>query len=143
MYGQLLPAHRLGEVEALAAVCAQIRQPSALVGRLHPGGDDGQPEPVSKVDDRGHNLLAGRGLGEPGDEAATDLERMEREGVEMAESRIHAPEVIQGEPDAQRAELREDDERTLLVPDQHPLGHLEREQPRSHAAGVEGSRDQA
>ena len=77
--------HRFGEVEALAGIGAEHGQRLVLLGGLHPFGDDGHSEPVGELDDRAHDRVPVRIGGQLGDERLVDLDRVDRERVEVAE----------------------------------------------------------
>src|SRR5581483_5809052 len=62
---------------------------------------------------------------ETGDEAAVDLELVEREAAEVRERRVAGTEVVDREPDAERLERAERLTGRVDVVEEHALGDLE------------------
>jgi hypothetical protein len=73
--------HRLGP---LASVRAQTGHRLVLSGGLDPFADDSHLEAVRQLDDRGHDHLAVGVGGEVSDELLVDLDRVDREGAQVA-----------------------------------------------------------
>ena len=118
---------RAGATEevALAAIAAHRPQPRQLQRRLQPLGDDGDAEGVAEVDD---GLDDRRVLGveaEPGDEATVDLDRLDREPLEVRQRRVAGAEVVDGEVQAEAAQVAQGDRRRLDVGEQRGLGDLQ------------------
>jgi len=76
---------RAGEVVALGEGTAQPAQPGRLVRRLHPLGDDRQPERVRQADDRPDDRGVVGVRPQPGDEGPVDLEGVDREALEVGQ----------------------------------------------------------
>src|SRR5829696_1982589 len=110
------------EEVALTAVAAHRAEARQLQWRLQALGDDGDAERVPEVDDR---LDDRRVLGveaEPGDEAAIDLDRLDREPLEVRERRIPGAEVVDGQVKSEAAQVAQGDRRRLDVGQQRGLG---------------------
>ena len=93
------------EVEALREVAAAGVQRLVLGGALDALGDGHQPERVRDLHDRAHEQRA-RAAEDVAHERAVDLEQVDRELLEVGERRVAGAEVVDGEPDAERAEPR-------------------------------------
>jgi len=62
---------------------------------------------------------------ERGDEAAVDLDLVERQSLQIAQAGIAGAEVVEREPHAERAQLQEPRRGLIRIFDQHAFGHLE------------------
>ena len=82
---------------------------------------------------RANAHASGRRIRRSGDELAGDLEAVDREPAEVGERRVAGPEVVHGDPDAERAQGVERRDRRADVPEHRGLGHLEGEVARIDA----------
>ena len=71
--------------------------------------------------------------GEFVDEAAVDLDLVERKALQVAQRRIAGAEIVQRDPHPDRAKLMQDGERRLVIADQHRLGDLKLQPARGKA----------
>ena len=96
--------HRLGEQEALdrrAAVGAKLHQLRGFLDALGGGLDvERMGELGDRADDRARAVAGQQVL----DEAAVDLELVEREALQIAERRIAGAEIVERDADAERAQ---------------------------------------
>jgi hypothetical protein len=76
--GQLSGRQRTREQEPLDALAFEHSQGQQLILGLHTLGRHLAPERAGEPDQRGHDRLIAGILGETGDEAAIDLDRIER-----------------------------------------------------------------
>ncbi|MHC2438586.1 hypothetical protein ACVMB0_005961 [Bradyrhizobium sp. USDA 4451] len=74
-----------------------------------------------RADNRGRARVAGDFL----DEAAVDLDLVEREPLQILQRRVAGAEIVERDVDAERTELAERDQRGIVIGDQHRLGDLE------------------
>src|SRR3954451_860669 len=126
------------EEEALDDRAALPGQELAMLLGLHALRAGLYAEPAAEVEDGaddGALALARRQLV---DEGPVDLELVEGEALEVAERGIAGPEVVHGEPDAERPQAGEDRRRLFRVADQHALGDLELEPGRLDAVLGQG-----
>ena len=72
-----------------------------------------------------------------GDELAVDLQLVEGQILQVAEARIAAAEIVDGEADAQRAQLAEQGEGSLGILRGGGLGQLELQRARLEAVPFE------
>src|SRR6266481_1679293 len=101
-----------------------------LAGRLDAFSRRGQ---VQGSRQRYYTLHNGRVLGivaKPVDKRAIDLERVYGEALQVTQARVAGPEVVDGEPDAQRLETSQGDGRSIRVLHRDTLGDLEFEAAR-------------
>ena len=76
-----------------------------------------------RLDDAGRALR----LADIGDEAAVDLDLVEREALQIAQRGIAGAEIVERNADPDGAQLVQHRERRIVVADQHRLGDLELE----------------
>ena len=81
----LLRIPRTAPVVPLREVAAEELELRALCGRLDALGDDGQVKGPRQMDDRRHDRRRLRLVADAGDEAAVDLEAVDREAPKMGE----------------------------------------------------------
>src|SRR5262245_6894058 len=84
---------RAGEQVALGPITAEALQPHLLLDGLNAFGDRRQPERAPEADDGVDDGLVLRVLAKPGDEAAVDLEEVDREPLQVGERRVTGAEV--------------------------------------------------
>ena len=119
---------RAAHQEPLHQVAALAAQELQLLEALDALGHDLQVEVVAEADDGAHD---GGILGvhrEVVDEGAVDLERVEREALEVVERAVAGAEVIDGQGEAEFLEGLQRALPALHVLHQHPFGELELEQ---------------
>ena len=75
------------------------------------------------------------------DEAAVDLDLVEREALQIAQRGKAGAEIVQRDAHADGAELMQDGKRGLVVTDQHGLGDFEFQPVRRQAGGRERAHD--
>ena len=111
--------------------CSGVSMPSATVDsrRARARLDD-------RVDDRGAVLL----LAHPRDERPVDLQRLDREPLEVRQRRVAGAEVVDREVEAESTERTERAQRRLGVAHQRALGDLEPERARHDARVVQDTR---
>ena len=118
---------RAGAAEevALAAVAAHLAQAGQLQRRLQALGDHGDAERVAEVDDRldDRRVLACRGRARR--RSPVDLDRLDREALEVGQRRVAGAEVVDGEVQAEAAQVAQGDRRRLDVGEQRGLGDLQ------------------
>eukprot|EP01136_Pigoraptor_vietnamica_P033089 Opistho-1_new@95611 len=115
------------EQEALDLVAAGALQEIALRHRLHTLGDHAQPQRTRHLDhrlrDAGIALVTRQAL----DEAAVDLELLDRKALQVAEARIAGAEIVDRELHAEPVERTQALQGLVGVADQDRLGQLELE----------------
>ena len=79
-----------------------------------------------RADDRGRGGIAGHFL----DEAAVDLDLVEREALQILQRGIAGSEIVERDVNAERAELVQRHQRRVVIGDQHRFGDLEFEPAR-------------
>src|SRR5580704_4622609 len=75
------------------------------------------------------------------DEAAVDLDLVERKALQIAERRVAGAEIVERDPYAERAKLVQDGKRRLVVANQDGFGDLELQAARRKAGGGERGGD--
>ena len=141
--GEVGGRNRPAEVVALNFVAAFRLEEGKLLGRLDPLGARPHAERASEADHRAHD---GVGLApglESADEGAVDLDRVERELLQVAETRVARAEIIHGDAHAEFAELAESAERRLHVGEENALGDLELQPVRLEAGILQHAADEA
>ena len=81
----LVGVERRAEQEALHLVAALRLQEDVLLRRLDPFGHDDEPHAAPHGDDRARDRRVVGALRQPGDERAVDLQRVDREALEVRE----------------------------------------------------------
>src|SRR5215469_11031827 len=120
---------RPGAQEPLHLVAAGEAQKDALLLGLHPLAQHREAERAAERHDRLDDHAAVRRAAERRDELLVDLELVDREAAQIAETRIARAEIVERDLDAERAQLVEPRHRVVRILDQHALGDLEH-QPR-------------
>ena len=122
---ELLRRQRLADPVALEAVAAAHVEEVELRARAHAFGDDLEPEAARKADDRlGDRRVARIGL-EVGDERDVDLQRVDREMLQVRQRRIAGAEVVDRDGEAFVAQLVQHLADRVEVVQQARLGDLE------------------
>ena len=124
-------------------VAAHLAEARQLQRRLQALGDDGDAERVAEVDD---GLDDRRVLGveaEAGDEPTVDLDRLDREPLEVRERGVAGAEVVDREVQAQAAQVAQGDRRRLDVGEQCGLGDLQPQRIGGDAGLAEHFADEA
>src|SRR5439155_10980777 len=96
------------EEMSLARRAALLPEPAALVLALHALGDDQEAQAAAEVDGGADDGRVGRGRVHRTDEGAVDLQLVYRHPREGGERRIAGAEVVEGEADAEVAQLAQD-----------------------------------
>src|SRR5690606_23511995 len=91
----LVAGDRPGQVIALQPVAVCQAQEGGLPLGLNAFGNDRHPERLAEVDDRGKDRRSVMGGIQTGNEAAIDLQRVERELAQIAQARIAGAEVVE------------------------------------------------
>ena len=118
-----------------------VGQEAQLPLRLDPFGDHPDAEAVRQADDRGDDRAVLLADLEVGDEAAVDLERVDRELLEVGERGVAGPEVVDGDPYADGAERRQHLDGEDGVLHGRALGDLDLEVARVEAGLLEDAAD--
>lgn len=127
MFGEQLAGDRAVEQVALTNVAALAAQVAKLRGRFHALGHDLQAQIVGHGDHRRSDLHVVLAVRNVLDEAAVDLDDIDREFLQVAQRRVAGPEIIHGKRQAQCLQADE------LLPcflgggQQQPFGELELE----------------
>jgi hypothetical protein len=116
---------RLRIQPALHPVQPQLVQCIALLNLLDALGHDFQPEGARQATDRRDDRMILRLVGQPGDEAAIDLEGIDREPAQVRQSRIAGAEVVDGQADAQSLQAFHRVQRDPGIAQQRGLGDLQ------------------
>ncbi len=93
-------------------------------------------EALAHGDDRLGDRLVLRIRGQIADEGAVDLERVDREALEVSERGVAHAEVVDRKAHSHFLDLVEHPARALGVLDHHALGELELEQLRPQAGAL-------
>ena len=128
---------RAAEVVALGAAAAQVDQRLQDALGLHALGDDVEAEVAGEVDRRADDHGVAVVVGHRGDEGAVDLDLVERQLLEVGERRLAGAEVVEREPDAERAQRREHLGHALRIAHHGGLGDLALERAAGQAVLVE------
>ena len=102
-----VPLLRPAEEVTLRQMATQLEQPLRLLRGLDTLGDDLEPESLAEMDDAADERLALRALAQPGDEAAVDLQLMDRQRAQIREARVAGAEVVEREAHAEVGERRQ------------------------------------
>jgi hypothetical protein len=124
-----VPLDQVGTADeiALHLVAGLARQEGALGLRLHPFRDDRNVEGTREAQDRADDLgRLGSGL-KVGDEAAVDLDLVERERLEIGQRGVPGAEIVHRDADAERLQPSQQVEGAGEIADQHALGDLDLE----------------
>ena len=135
--GDVPAGHRLGEAEALQEVGAEAGELLGLLGRLDTLGDGAEVEVAGQRDDRRGDL--GVAVAQFGDERAVHLEAVHRQVPQVGQRRV-AGEVVDGELDAEVAQLFCRTSRRLRVLHQGRLGDLDGDPGRVQAVALQSCR---
>ena len=93
--------------------------------RLDAFGQRLHAQALAELDDGAQDHVGLRARGQPGDEAAVDLERVDRVGAQVGQRGVAGAEVVQPQPDAQRAQRLHARARRGRVGEHGGLGHLQ------------------
>src|SRR5918996_5545440 len=123
------------EIVALDFVAAFRLEKRELPGRLHALGAGPHAERAPEPEHRAHDRV-GFALGlETTDERLVDLDRVEREFLQVAEARVAGAEIVHGDAHAEVAKPSEGGEHARGIGQKNAFGDLELE-PRRVEAGV-------
>src|ERR1051326_2739023 len=122
---ELLRGDRLREEEALHHVAPVAAKEHGLFFHLDAFRDDFEAEGVGHGDDGGDDGGAVRVGVDVADEGLVDLERVDREALEVGERRVAGAEVVERDADAELLQLREDPQRDLGRLHRRRLGDLQ------------------
>src|SRR5262245_13235553 len=131
--GALLGRGRDREAVALDLVAAVRREQLELLLRLDALGHDLELEAVGEADDRERDHRVLRVGGDVAHERVVDLERVDREALEVGEARVPRAEVVDRDLHARVLEPAQRARRALGVAHEERLGELELHQPGVHA----------
>src|SRR5262245_43636270 len=84
----------LAEQIALHRVAAFLGKEIELFRGLHALGDDRHFETMAEVDNRAHDVSRLRRLAEIDDKGAVNLDLVERKGLQIAQRRVAAAEIV-------------------------------------------------
>src|SRR5258708_737564 len=115
------------EEEALREVAVEPLEASSLLLGLDSFGDHLELEPVTEVDDAADERFRFGTLAEAGDEAAIDLELMDRQHAEVGQARVAGSEIVERDPHADLVERGERGSDAFGIVDQEALGDLQGE----------------
>ena len=119
-------------------MCAQLHQLRGFLDALGRGLDaERMGELGDRMDDRAR-AVAGQQVV---DEAAVDLELVEREALQIAERRIAGAEIVERDADAERAQRVEQLQRRFAALEEDRFGDLDLEPVRGEAAVGERAQD--
>src|SRR5438067_10763576 len=140
--GELLRVHRPPEQEPLPQMAAEIAQRVPLHLRLDAFGDDIEPKGVPKAHDRlRHGRRSDRWQGFH--ERAVDLELVDRQRLDAAQRRVPRAEIVDGDRDAQTAQLAQRLADLPWIFEQRRLGDLQLHPARGQPAGPQRGGDMA
>src|SRR5690606_6314837 len=128
--GVLGPAVKI----ALALELSHVAQRLADRGGLYPLRSHRHGQAPAQRDDRLDQLVADPLVGELGDEAAIDLEAVERQGAQLREAGVTGTEIVEADANALVLETGHDRANRGDVLVQAILGHLDLEAMRRKAA---------
>lgn len=131
-----------GKQEALAEVATQGAQGIGLGLGFDAFGHHAQPQRARQRHHGAHHggagaALVGGGGSERGDKAAVDLEREQREAVQVAQRRVAGAKVVQRQRHAVAAQLIEQVAGALGVVDQGAFGDFQAQARGRQARGFE------
>src|SRR5690606_3088897 len=104
--------------------------------------DDLEVERAGELDHRGNHRLIDRVRVEIADEAAVDLQVIERQILQIAEGRESAAEIIERELAAHAVQHADEALRVLDIRDHRVLRHFEAELIRRHTGATENVDDE-
>jgi hypothetical protein len=146
VHGRRGGRHRGGDCAKLSASSAgenrkpwNSSQPSAcrnwpLRLGLHAFGDDLHAQRARHLQDGAHDGGVAVVVGQAADEAAVDLELVDREALQVGQAGIAGAEVVDGQPHAQARQRLQPRQRLVGVAHQDGLGQLQLQQVRRQAA---------
>ena len=124
---------RAPERIALHELDAEVAQPARLLARLDALGDDRDVHRAGHRDDRPQDVAVALVLGHAGDELAVDLDRLDREALDVVQGGVAGAEVVEHQAHAEALEVLEHRGRRGALLHQHALGQLEPEALGRHA----------
>src|SRR4030088_940132 len=122
--GHRLRGHRTREVVALEHVTTELAQPVALPLGFDAFGDHGHPERPGHLDYGTDDLLVDAALVEAVYEGAIELDRVQRQPLEIAQRGVPGTEVVEEHANAECVEPIERFDRLSRVAEQHRFGDL-------------------
>ena len=125
------PAERV----ALHELDAEVAQPARLLAGLDALGDDRDVHRARHRHDRPQDVAVALVLGDAGDELAVDLDRVDREALDVVQRRMAGAEVVEHQPHAEVLEVLQHGRRRGGLLHQDALGQLE-PQPLGRHAGL-------
>src|SRR5690606_17655048 len=135
---------RFGSAEtvALGVTATGVDQELHVLGTLNPFGDHFQPETLSEADDRPADDRRVGILGHSGDEAAIDLEQMQRKPLQVTERTVTRAEIVQRQAYTEVGDLLQRGHHRIAVLHQQGFGDLQHQPGRRQPRFVQ-YRDQA
>ena len=125
LHDHLRPSDRTPEHEALGEVtppCPQLRTDALVLDSFCRGLE---PEVAGELDRRPHDHRVLAAVRHVGDERLVDLDLRHGQSLQVGERRIAGPEVVDGQPDAERAQFLQRRRGTPGLVDHRALGDLE------------------
>src|SRR5689334_1525566 len=110
--------------EPLIKITAPVGEQGQLGGALYALDDDLELEFSSETDHRFHDNPVSLAPHDIGDQAAIDLDHVERQGGQVGEARIAGPEIVDRNGDPRFAQPGKPGSNLLLVDEQRALGDL-------------------
>src|SRR4029079_16422694 len=140
---ELVRGYGRAEVVTLHLVARAFAQERLLLGRLDAFGDDRQAQGLTHRDDRLGNRAIFRVARDLADEGAVDLQRVDREALQMRERRVARAEIVDREPDTERLDRAQNLHGALGVVHDHAFRDLDLEQRRIHSGLAQNAVDLA
>ena len=111
-------------------VAIAIAQEACLGFGFDAFGDNGEGEILAHGDGGFHQLLILRAMLRVADHAAVDVDGIEAEAIECGQGGVTGAEIVDGDANAQHANLPENLDGLAHIRQQRALGHAQFEQPR-------------
>src|SRR5204862_302964 len=129
--------HGRAEVKSLVLIAAELREEGELLGGLHTLRDHLQMQTVGERDDGTHDRRVFRTPRHVFDEAAVDLQLVDRKAAQVAHARVAGAEVVDRHQHAHAADGFQDADRLLRIAHDGALGELDLEKPRIQRSRIE------
>src|SRR5882762_10484653 len=129
----LLRCRRYREVIALDLVAAVRGEQLELLLRFHALSHDLEFEAVREADDRERDHGVLRVGGDVANEGVVDLERIDRETLQVCEARVARPEIVHRDPHTRVLQPAKRARSALRIAHQQGLGELELDERRIDA----------